>query len=112
MCRTTSGMPVRRIGSAVPAFFTNASGAEPYNRCWLVTSPKLSLSFRVGVRRRSWRHPCVEGEPLLRGRTCMNKRLSMLEKLTASPAADAFAWYGLAMEYRNEQRIEDALQTF
>lgn len=42
----------------------------------------------------------------------MNKRLSMLEKLTASPAADAFAWYGLAMEYRNEQRIEDALQAF
>lgn len=42
----------------------------------------------------------------------MNKRLAMLEQMTASPAADAFAWYGLAMEYRKENRIEDALGAF
>lgn len=36
----------------------------------------------------------------------------MLEQLTASPAADAFAWYGLAMEYRKENRVEDALSAF
>lgn len=42
----------------------------------------------------------------------MNKRLAMLEQLTASPAADAFAWYALAMEYRNEGRIADALRAF
>lgn len=42
----------------------------------------------------------------------MNKRLAMLEQITASPAADAFAWYGLAMEYRKENRIDDALSAF
>lgn len=42
----------------------------------------------------------------------MNKRLVMLEKLTASGTADAFGWYGLAMEYRNEGRLEDAVSTF
>jgi predicted Zn-dependent protease len=42
----------------------------------------------------------------------MNKRLAMLESLTASGKADAFAWYGLAMEYRREGRTEDALRTF
>lgn len=36
----------------------------------------------------------------------------MLEKVTASPTADAFAWYGLAMEYRKEGRVEDALRAF
>lgn len=42
----------------------------------------------------------------------MNRRLSMLESLTQSGQADAFAWYGLAMEYRREQRSSDALRTF
>jgi predicted Zn-dependent protease len=42
----------------------------------------------------------------------MNKRLVMLEQLTATPAADAFAWYGLAMEYRKEERLDDAVLAF
>lgn len=42
----------------------------------------------------------------------MNKRLEMLEKLTSSGQADAFAWYGLAMEYRKLGRVEEALGTF
>lgn len=42
----------------------------------------------------------------------MNKRLAFLESMTASGKADAFAWYGLAMEYRRESRTDDALATF
>ncbi len=42
----------------------------------------------------------------------MNKRLELLEKLTSSGQADAFAWYGLAMEYRKLGRVQDALETF
>jgi tetratricopeptide (TPR) repeat protein len=42
----------------------------------------------------------------------MNKRLELLEKMTASGQADSFAWYGLAMEYRKLGRVEDALGTF
>ena len=42
----------------------------------------------------------------------MNKRLAMLEQMTATPSADAFAWYGLAMEYRKENRIDDAVAAF
>ena len=42
----------------------------------------------------------------------MNKRLSMLESLTRSENADAFAWYGLAMEYRRENRSTEALSAF
>jgi predicted Zn-dependent protease len=42
----------------------------------------------------------------------MNKRLAMLESMTRAGGADAFAWYGLAMEYRREQRTDDALSTF
>jgi predicted Zn-dependent protease len=42
----------------------------------------------------------------------MNKRLTMLEKLTASPQADSFAFYCLAMEYRKEGRVDDALAAF
>lgn len=42
----------------------------------------------------------------------MSKRLSVLEKLTASDGADSFAWYALAMEYRKEGRSEDALRAF
>jgi len=42
----------------------------------------------------------------------MNKRLSLLEKVTSSGTADAFAWYALGMEYRKEARPEDALKAF
>jgi tetratricopeptide (TPR) repeat protein len=42
----------------------------------------------------------------------MSKRLETLEKMTASGQADAFAWYALAMEYRREGRMDDALRTF
>ena len=42
----------------------------------------------------------------------MNKRLSMLEKLTATAQADSFAFYCLAMEYRKEERVSDALGAF
>ena len=42
----------------------------------------------------------------------MNKRLAMLEKLTASGPVDSFAFYGLAMEYRKEGRVDDALRAF
>ncbi len=42
----------------------------------------------------------------------MNKRLEMLEKMIASGKADSFAWYALAMEYRKEKRVDDALATF
>jgi predicted Zn-dependent protease len=36
----------------------------------------------------------------------------MLKKLTASGSADSFAWYALAMEYRKEKQLDDALRTF
>lgn len=42
----------------------------------------------------------------------MNKRLEMLERLTASGTADSFGWYALALEYRKLGRIDDALRTF
>jgi hypothetical protein len=42
----------------------------------------------------------------------MNKRLAMLEKVTASPQADSFAFYCLGMEYRKEGRVDDALGAF
>ena len=42
----------------------------------------------------------------------MNKRLAFLEQMTASGTADSFAWYGLALEYRKEQRVDDAVSTF
>lgn len=42
----------------------------------------------------------------------MNKRLAMLENLTGSGKADAFAWYGLGMEYRREGRTAEAIGTF
>lgn len=42
----------------------------------------------------------------------MSKRLAFLEDMTASGKADAFAWYGLGMEYRRLGRVEDALATF
>jgi tetratricopeptide (TPR) repeat protein len=42
----------------------------------------------------------------------MNRRLEMLEALTTQGMADAFAWYGLALEYQREGRREEALGTF
>lgn len=42
----------------------------------------------------------------------MNKRIEMLEKLTKSGQADAFAFYALGMEYRKEGRVDDAVRTF
>jgi predicted Zn-dependent protease len=36
----------------------------------------------------------------------------MLEAMTKSGKADAFAWYGLGMEYRREGRADEALATF
>jgi predicted Zn-dependent protease len=44
--------------------------------------------------------------------TGMNKRLAMLEAMTKGGKADAFAWYGLGMEYRREGRADEALATF
>jgi predicted Zn-dependent protease len=43
------------------------------------------------------------------------KRLEFLLKMTAPGAAssqDPFVWYGLAMEYRNLERTDEALATF
>jgi tetratricopeptide (TPR) repeat protein len=42
----------------------------------------------------------------------MSKRLAFLEKITAEGSTDPFAWYGLALEYRNLERHDEALQTF
>jgi predicted Zn-dependent protease len=42
----------------------------------------------------------------------MSKRLAMLEKMTAAGSKDAFAWYGLAMEYKSLGRPDDAVATF
>jgi len=41
-----------------------------------------------------------------------SKRLEVLLKMTAGAAADSFAWYALAMEYKGLGRIDDALATF
>ena len=42
----------------------------------------------------------------------MNKRLAFLEQHCATGTADSFAFYGLAMEYRKEGRVDDAIATF
>ena len=42
----------------------------------------------------------------------MNKRLAVLEKMVNAGGADSFAYYGLALEYRKEGRVEEARQTF
>jgi len=42
----------------------------------------------------------------------VSKRLAFLEKVTAEGSTDPFAWYGLALEYRNLERWDEALQTF
>lgn len=39
-------------------------------------------------------------------------RLDVLLKMTASPSADSFAWYALALEYKGLGRHEEALKTF
>jgi predicted Zn-dependent protease len=41
-----------------------------------------------------------------------SKRLAYLEKVTEEGTADPFPWYGLALEYRNLGRVDEALQTF
>lgn len=41
-----------------------------------------------------------------------SKRLAVLEKMTGGGSTDPFAWYGLALEYGNLGRLEDALATF
>jgi predicted Zn-dependent protease len=46
------------------------------------------------------------------GATVPSKRLLFLEKMTAAGTDDPLAWYGLAMEYRNAERVDDALRTF
>jgi predicted Zn-dependent protease len=40
------------------------------------------------------------------------KRLAFLEQTTAKGTTDPFAWYGLALEYRNLERYDDAFRTF
>ena len=42
----------------------------------------------------------------------MSKRLAYLEKITSEGSTDAFAWYGLALEYKTLGRVDDALATF
>lgn len=42
----------------------------------------------------------------------MNKRLMFLEQHVAAGGADAFAYYGLGMEYRKEGRLDEAVATF
>lgn len=42
----------------------------------------------------------------------MSKRLAYLEKITSEGSTDPFAWYGLALEYRNLERWDDALRVF
>lgn len=41
-----------------------------------------------------------------------SKRLAFLQKTTADGSTDPLAWYGLAMEYRKLERLDEALQTF
>ncbi len=42
----------------------------------------------------------------------MSKRLAYLEKVTSEGSKDPFAWYGLANEYSNLGRPDEALATF
>ena len=42
----------------------------------------------------------------------MNKRLEILTRLVASGAADSFARYALALEYRKERQLEAAIEVF
>jgi tetratricopeptide (TPR) repeat protein len=42
----------------------------------------------------------------------VNKRLAFLEQAVRSGSADAFAYYGLGMEYRKLGRVDEGLATF
>jgi hypothetical protein len=42
----------------------------------------------------------------------MNKRLAMLEQMVAGGKADSFARYALALEYKKEGRIDEAVRAF
>ncbi|MFO7180937.1 MAG: tetratricopeptide repeat protein [Pseudomonadota bacterium] len=42
----------------------------------------------------------------------MNKRLATLIQMTSAGTQDPFVWYALALEYRKEGRVEEALATF
>ncbi|HLV65396.1 MAG TPA: tetratricopeptide repeat protein [Polyangiaceae bacterium] len=42
----------------------------------------------------------------------MNKRLAALIQMTRAGTQDPFAWYALALEYKKEGQLEDALATF
>jgi predicted Zn-dependent protease len=42
----------------------------------------------------------------------VNKRLAFLEQTTRAGSADPFAWYALGLEYRKEQRWDEAVATF
>lgn len=44
--------------------------------------------------------------------SAVNKRLAFLEQTTRAGSADSFAWYALALEYRKEQRFDDAVAAF
>jgi predicted Zn-dependent protease len=41
-----------------------------------------------------------------------SKRLEFLLKMTSAGNEDPFVWYGLAMEYRSLERLDEALSTF
>jgi predicted Zn-dependent protease len=41
-----------------------------------------------------------------------DKRLLFLEKMTQEGSKDPMAWYGLALEYRSRDRLDEALATF
>lgn len=42
----------------------------------------------------------------------MSKRLAYLEKVTQEGSTEPMAWYGLAMEYKSLERLDDSLRTF
>jgi predicted RNA polymerase sigma factor len=42
----------------------------------------------------------------------MNRRLQLLEKLVTEGSADPFHAYALALEYKRQQRFDQALATF
>jgi tetratricopeptide (TPR) repeat protein len=44
--------------------------------------------------------------------SAVNKRLAFLEQTTRAGSADSFAWYALALEYRKEQRFDEAVSAF
>jgi predicted Zn-dependent protease len=42
----------------------------------------------------------------------MNKRLEYLSKLVQSGTADSFAHYALALEYKKDEQVDAAIETF